>query len=141
MIIIRQSPQSLLSVYQLGLGFRDRIDSATQSWEGVFGLGLLRSVGKNLVNPMVRSVIYSDSVLNRLRNELRNRFAQAQGALVKNFDVFDRDFQSHGKLMIESILANDVAGLEVMKPFRNLDASLIFNLMQSYVKTMPLEMK
>ncbi|MBL7555411.1 MAG: hypothetical protein JNM24_06275 [Bdellovibrionaceae bacterium] len=141
MIIIRQSLQSLLSVYQLGLGFRDRIDSATQSWEGVFGLGLLRSVGKNLVNPMVRSVIYSDSVLNRLRNELRNRFAQAQGVLVKNFDVFDRDFQSHGKLMIESILANDVAGLEVMKPFRNLDASLIFNLMQSYVKTMPLEMK
>lgn len=141
MIVVRQTMQSMLSVYQMGLGLRNGIDSATESWEGVFGLGLLRSIGKNVVNPMVRSVIYSDSVLNRLRSELRKQFVNARSALSQNFDVLNRDFQNRGKSMIETILANDVAGLEVMRPFRNLDASAVFRLMQSFLRTMPLGLK
>ncbi len=141
MVVLRQTMQSMLLVYQMGLGLRNGIDHATQSWEGVFGLGLLRAIGKNVVNPMVRSMIYSDSVLNRLRNELRKQFVNAHSALSQNFDVLNRDFQSHGRSMIENILVNDMAELEVMRTFKNLDATIVFELMQSFVKTMPLELK
>lgn len=136
-----ESAQKMVAVYNLGLGLRDTLEEATRSWQGVPVLGFLRSVGENVVNPLVRTTIYSEPVMNRMRTELRQSFAKTrQHVLTKSTPLSD-DLKRQGFSQFEIEWSSAFSELDFLKPLKGVESSTILNLVISFFNSLPEAMK
>lgn len=132
-----QATRAMLAVYELGLGFRDRMDQATRSWDKIPVLGFLRSVGKNVVNPLVRAAIYSEPVLNQMKVEMRRQFATSRQQVMMKFDLFKERAQELGVSFLERQIALGYGDLEFMKPLKTLDTTAVFEISLDFFRSLP----
>ncbi len=136
-----KSLESIISTYRAGLSLRDGLEAGTRSWEGVPVLGFLRKIGKDFVNPMVRTTLYSSTILNKLRSEIRTQLSNVRVKLKSDFGEMKDNANELALTELDKAMANGMAGLDVLKPFMNLDRKNLVVLALSFFHSLPVEIK
>lgn len=128
--------EELVKVYKMGLKFRDSLDQKTKVWEGIPGLNFLRTIGENIINPAVRKVIYSEVVLNQIRNFAKKSLNNMHHKIDSDYENMKLEFKNAIFTWFDGKLEKELSSSELFKPIKNLPADQLMDLASSFLKSL-----
>ncbi len=136
-----QSLESVILTFRSALSLRDSLEAGTRSWDGVPGLNLLRKIGQDFVNPMIRATLYSSPILNKLKSELRAQLLSVREKIKSDFREMKNNANELALTELDKTMVQGMAGLDVFKPFMNVDRKSLMLLALNFFNSLPAEIK